>query len=60
MKYRNKGDCKCVSKIRNLEVDGNKIRGRGKITWKEGVDKEMKKRGLTKEMAIGHRQELKQ
>ena len=40
-----------VSACRNLVVEGNKGRGRGKKTWMEGVNDDMKRFNLPKEKA---------
>ena len=40
-----------VSRCRDLQVDGKGCRGRGKKTWRECVNEEMKKRGVRPELA---------
>ena len=40
-----------VSACRNMEVVGRKGIGRGRKTWQQCVDRDMRERGLTKEMA---------
>src|SRR5580692_352706 len=37
---------KWVSKCRELEVEGDKGRGRGKKTWRQGVEEDRKRLGL--------------
>ena len=41
----------CVAACRNLVVDGKRCRGRGRKTWNECVSEDLKKFGLTKEIA---------